>query len=100
MFDQALQQATKAKAKASTKDEQPNQEPQPAVEVVEEQKPESKKKKAVGKRTDPNFKQVGAYIKRDTYLQIQKLLLEQPDKDFSDLVEELLTAYLNKQLTD
>lgn len=59
-----------------------------------------KKKKSSGKRTDPDFKQVGAYVKKDTYLQIQKLLLDKPDKDFSDLVQELLSGYLDKQLSD
>ena len=88
MFDDALKQAKKASTK--TKDKK--------VEKVEEIKP--KKKKSSGKRTDPDFKQVGAYIRKDTYLQIQRLLLEQPDKDFSDLVEELLSDYLNNHLTD
>ena len=59
-----------------------------------------KKRKSTGKRTDPTYKQVGAYIKKDTYLQIQKLLLDKPDKDFSDLVQELLSTYLDNQLTD
>ncbi|MDJ0569755.1 MAG: hypothetical protein QNJ53_11985 [Pleurocapsa sp. MO_192.B19] len=88
MFDDALKQAKKASTK--TKEQK--------VEKVEEAKP--KKRKSSGKRTDPDFKQVGAYIRKETYLQIQRLLLEQPDKDFSDLVEELLTDYLNNQLTD
>lgn len=59
-----------------------------------------KKRKSTGKRTDPTYKQVGAYIKKDTYLQIQKLLLDKPDKDFSDLVQELLSGYLDNQLSD
>ena len=59
-----------------------------------------KKRKSTGKRTDPTYKQVGAYIKKDTYLQIQKLLLDKPDKDFSDLVQELLSTYLANQLSD
>ena len=88
MFDDALKQAKKASTK--TKEQK--------VAKVEEVKP--KKRKSSGKRTDPDFKQVGAYIRKETYLQIQRLLLEQPDKDFSDLVEELLTDYLNNQLTD
>ena len=59
-----------------------------------------KKRNKSGKRTDPTYKQVGAYVKKDTYLQIQKLLLDKPDKDFSDLVQELLSTYLDNQLTD
>lgn len=94
MFDEALKQAKKAKAKETTLKEvkQP--------EVVEDSKPEPKKRNKSGKRTDPDFKQVGAYIRKETYLKIQRLLLEQPNKDFSDLVEELLTDYLSNQLTD
>lgn len=95
MFDEALKQAKKAKAKETTSDKETKQ-----PEVVENPKPESKKRKSGGKRTDPDFKQVGAYIRKDTYLKIQRLLLEQPNKDFSDLVEELLTDYLSNQLTD
>ena len=60
----------------------------------------SKKRKSSGKRADPTYKQVGAYVKKDTYLKIQKLLLDKPDKDFSDLVQELLSTYLDNQLTD
>lgn len=97
MFDDALKQAKKASRKESSKksDIKPKIEDKKS-EIVEEIKP--KKRKSSGKRTDPDFKQVGAYIKKDTYHKIQKLLLEQPDKDFSDLVEELLTAHLNNQV--
>lgn len=63
--------------------------------------PQKRKPRASqGKRTNPDFKQVGAYVRKDTYLQIQKLLLEQPDRDFSDLVQELLSTYLDNHLTD
>ncbi len=88
MFDDALKKAKKASSKA--KEQQ--------AEKIEEIK--SKKRNKSGKRNDPDFKQVGAYIRKDTYLKIQRLLLEQPNKDFSDLVEELLTNYLNNQVTD
>ena len=97
MFDDALKQAKKASSSQKSKSESSKTKDK-KVEKVEEVKP--KKRKSSGKRTDPDFKQVGAYIRKDTYLQIQRLLLEQPDKDFSDLVEELLTDYLNNQLTD
>lgn len=86
MFDDALKQAKKASDKTNKQ----------KVEKVSEIQP--KTRKSTGKRNHPDFKQVGAYIRKDTYLKIQRLLLEQPDKDFSDLVEELLTNYLNKQL--
>ena len=97
MFDDALKNAKKASSSRQSKNESPKTQDQ-TVQKVEEVQP--KKRKSSGKRTDPDFKQVGAYIRKDTYLQIQRLLLEQPDKDFSDLVEELLTDYLIKQLGD
>ncbi len=97
MFDDALKNAKKASSSRKSNSETSKIQDQ-KVEKVKEGKP--KKKKSSGKRTDPDFKQVGAYIRKDTYLQIQRLLLEQPDKDFSDLVEELLTDYLIKQLSD
>lgn len=65
------------------------------IKITEKIKP----KESIGKRKDPTYKQVGAYIKKDTYLQIQKLLLDKP-QDFSDLVQELLTAYLDNHLSD
>lgn len=51
-----------------------------------------------GKRSDPAFEQVTAYIRKDTYLQIKMALLQAgADRDFSQLVEELLCAYLRTQ---
>ena len=98
MFDDALKQAKKASSSRNSKSQSPKTEEIEQVEKVEFVKP--KRRKSTGKRTDPDFKQVGAYIRKDTYLKIQRLLLEQPDKDFSDLVEELLTDYLKNQVSD
>ncbi|MGH2505927.1 MAG: hypothetical protein ACRDHZ_00680 [Ktedonobacteraceae bacterium] len=51
-----------------------------------------------GKRSDPAFEQVTAYIRKETYLQTKmSLLQEQNGRDFSQLVEELLGAYLGTQ---
>ncbi|MGK7879989.1 MAG: hypothetical protein AB4060_07805, partial [Crocosphaera sp.] len=63
MFDDALKKAKKASSKTLEQ----------KVEKVEEIKP--KKRNKSGKRNDPDFKQVGAYIRKDTYLKIQRLLL-------------------------
>ena len=97
MFDDVLKGS-----KASKKNKVEEVKPVPAetkdLEVATTNTP--KRRKSTGKRTDPAYKQVGAYVKRDTYLQIQKLLLDQPDKDFSDLVQELLSTYLDNQLSD
>lgn len=108
MFDDVLKGA---KAKSSTLGEAKKNKimeevksPPSPVTILENETPNTpntpKKSKFGGKRTDPTYKQVGAYVKKDTYLQIQKLLLDKPDKDFSDLVQELLSDYLDKQLSD
>ena len=97
MFDDVLKGS---KARSSTKQRELASK-ENKVEVEEEVKSVAPKKiNKSGKRTDPSYKQVGAYIRKDTYLQIQKLLLDKPDKDFSALVQELLSAYLDNQLTD
>ena len=36
--------------------------------LVDERREAPKKRKSTGKRTDPTYKQVGAYVKKDTYL--------------------------------
>ncbi len=46
-----------------------------------------------GKRSDSDYKQVSAYIRRDTHLKV-KLALLQEGREFSELVEELLTEWL------
>lgn len=51
-----------------------------------------------GKRSDPAFEQVTAYVRKETYLQTKMALLQEGnDRDFSQLVEELLGAYLRTQ---
>lgn len=51
-----------------------------------------------GKRSDPGFEQVTAYIRKDTYLQTKIALLQEGNtRDFSDLVETLLQQWLRKQ---
>ena len=102
MFDDVLKDS-KASKKNKVKSAPPEVNNEPSTEKKDINSVTTstpKKRKSTGKRTDPTYKQVGAYIKKDTYLQIQKLLLDQPDKDFSDLVQELLSGYLDNQLTD
>lgn len=51
-----------------------------------------------GKRSDPSYEQVTAYIRKDTYRQTKVALLQTNDeRDFSQLVEDLLCAYLRTQ---
>jgi hypothetical protein len=45
------------------------------------------------KRDDPDFKQALAYVRRDTHRRVMATLAAK-DREFSDLVEELLTEWL------
>ncbi len=48
-----------------------------------------------GKRRHPDFEQVTAYIRKETHHQVKLALLwELKDRQFSDLVEELLSTWL------
>jgi len=48
-----------------------------------------------GKRSNPDYEQVGVYIKRDMHLEVKKHLITEPEHDFSDLVNELLAGWLS-----
>jgi hypothetical protein len=65
----------------------------------EEIKPvEVKQSKNRGKRSNPDYEQVSAYIRKNTYRDVKIALLQQAEnKDFSDLVEELLAKWLSNQ---
>ena len=57
-----------------------------------------KKGRPKGKRSHPDFEQVTAYIRSQTYRQTKIALLQQDElSDFSELVEELLTEWLSTQ---
>ncbi len=50
-----------------------------------------------GKRRDPDFEQVTAYIRRSTHHSVKLALLkEDANRQFSDLVETLLAEWLAK----
>lgn len=49
------------------------------------------------KRNNPDYEQVTAYIKRQTYKQVKIRLIEE-DKEFSELVEEVLSAWLHTEM--
>ena len=48
---------------------------------------------SVGKRSDGDYRQVSAYIRKDTHQQV-KIALLQEEREFSELVEELLSGWL------
>jgi hypothetical protein len=50
----------------------------------------------VGKRSDDDYRQVSAYIRKDTHQQV-KIALLQEEQEFSELVEELLSGWLQSR---
>ena len=48
-----------------------------------------------GKRSDPNFTQTTAYVRAQTYRDVRIALLEEGEgREYSELVEELLSGWL------
>lgn len=47
-----------------------------------------------GKRSDPGFRQVTAYLPKDLYRRVKLKLLEAGEQDFSELIADLLAAWL------
>ncbi|MEP0908915.1 hypothetical protein NC969_25685 [Leptolyngbya subtilissima ST-M1] len=78
MFDRLAQKREKGKAA-----------PAPETE------PKKRQRKATGKRSDPNYIQVGAYIPIELNKSVKRLLVDD-DKDFSDLVSELLEQWVRE----
>ena len=66
------------------------------INSVEQLQSTSPKKRG-GKRSDPNFVQVGVYVPKGLHIKVKKLLLDQPDKNMSDLVSELLSNWVEQQ---
>jgi hypothetical protein len=49
-----------------------------------------------GKRTDPEYRQVGAWVRKATYDRTRIALIEHGNREFSELVEELLQSWLGR----
>lgn len=49
-----------------------------------------------GKSSDPDYVKLTSYVRRDTHLAVKKRLLNDGDREISELVEELLTNWLQK----
>lgn len=48
-----------------------------------------------GKRDNPDYQQISAYIRTDTYRAVKQAIVTK--RDMSDLIEELLSDWLKKQ---
>ena len=58
--------------------------------------PGASKRKQTGKRSDPDYLQVGAYILKSTDKAVKRLLIDEDDMDFSDLVQSLLEKWVKE----
>lgn len=80
--------------------EEPVEPPVPKAKVDRQLPPEQPKKmgRPRGKRSDPEYEQVTAYIRRATHTAVKiSLLQENEGREFSELVEDLLGEYLSTQ---
>ena len=69
---------------------------QPQIVAELEQSP--KRGRPKGKRSHPNYEQVTAYIRKDTYQEIKIALLREGQKrEFSELIQELLEDWLKSR---
>jgi hypothetical protein len=48
-----------------------------------------------GKRNNPDYTQISAYIRKDTHRAVMQAIVTK--RDLSDLIEELFTEWLEKQ---
>jgi hypothetical protein len=54
--------------------------------------------RGVGRRSDPNYMQASAYVPRQLRRQVERALLNDPgERDYSELIEELLKKWLADQ---
>ena len=51
-----------------------------------------------GKRSNPDYRQVSAWVRRDTYKRVtDRLYVREDRREFSDLVQALLEAWLKQR---
>ena len=94
-FDKLMQQ--RSKDVSAVPEPEAVQAPESMEEAIAPPAATPKRKKR-GKRGDPNFTQVTAYIRKETHRQVKLALLQEgSDREFSELVENLLAEYLRTQ---
>ena len=92
-FGEALKAAKEHQEDKPVKPEKPEK-----AKISAEKSQSVKKGRPLGKRSNPDFEQVTAYIRSQTYRQTKIALLMQNElSDFSELVEELLIEWLSTQ---
>lgn len=58
-------------------------------------KPASGSKRALGKRSDPDYTQITAYIRKGTHEDVMRAIYKR--QELSELIEDLLAGWLKKQ---
>lgn len=81
-----------AKKKPTVKESAPAK-PEPVQDAV----PELAADRRLGRRGNPNYRQANAYIPKALHLKVKLALLEDGDREFSSLVEELLETWLEQR---
>ena len=66
----------------------------------EDNAPPRRGRRSGGKRSNPDYTNAAFYIRRDTYQGVKIALLQRGERDASDLVQELLAAWLASQQKD
>jgi|GEM_PF-2895846 len=96
--------ARQARGEEEVSEPQPTQEPQ--IEV-EQENPTKKRGRPSGRRSDPDYTQISAYIPLELLHEVQELLLQERKRkrlrsgiDVSGLVEKLLTEWVKQQRDD
>ena len=56
----------------------------------------TRKPRAKGKRSNPDYEQIGVYIPKKINLEVKRQLLERSGLDFSDLVTKLLEQWIQE----
>ena len=51
----------------------------------------------IGKRSDPAYRQISTYVRSDLYRSVKRELLME-ERDFSDLMDELLRAWVSSRV--
>jgi hypothetical protein len=75
------------------------QRPQQSDEAIVMPDPEvpPRKGRARGKRSNADYTQVGAYIPKTLKKQVDRLLVDEDETDFSDLVTQLLQVWVSSK---
>jgi hypothetical protein len=82
-FDKILSTA-KSRDKTSTKKSSPGS-----------QAPSKRRGRPTGKRSDPDYEQTTAYIRKETHRNVKIALLQEGEgREYSELVEDLLSGWL------